>query len=50
MTLIDEDGVENVNESFVNEEGFEEKGDNSSAFSKDKESGIKPCKMAVVDC
>ena len=50
MTLVDEDGVEDVNESFVNEEGFEEKGDDSSAFSKNEEGGIKPCKMAVENC
>ena len=50
MTLVDEDGVKDVNESFVNEEGFEEKGDDGSAFSKDEESGIKPCKMAMEDC
>ena len=50
MTLIDEDGVEDVNEGFVDEEGFEEKGDDGGAFSKDEESGIKPREMAVEDC
>ena len=49
VTLIDEDCVEDINKSFVNEEGFEEKGDDGSAFSKDEESGIKPCEMAVED-
>ena len=50
MTLIDEDGVEDVNKGFVHEEGFEEKGDDSGPFTKDKERGIKPCKMAVENC
>ena len=50
MTLADEDGVEDVNKSFVDEEGFEEKGNDSGAFAKDKECGIKPCKMAMEDC
>lgn len=50
MTLVDEHGIENVNKSFVDEEGFEEEGDDGSSLAKDKESSIKPCEMAMEDC
>ena len=50
VAFIDQDGVENVDKSFVDEESFEEKGDNGGSFAKDKESSINPRKTAVEDC
>ena len=50
IAFVDKHGVEDVNKSFVDEEGFEEKSDYSGSFSQDEESCIKPCQMAVEDC
>ena len=35
VAFFDEDGVEDVNKGFVDEEGFEEKGDDGRSFTKD---------------
>ena len=50
VAFIDEYGVKDVNKSFVDKECFEKEGDDSGAFAEDKESSIKPCKVAVKDC
>ena len=50
MTFFDEDSIEDVNKGFVDEESFEEKGDDGGPFAKDKESSIKPCKVAMEYC
>ena len=50
IAFVDKHGVEDVNEGFVDEEGFEEKSDYGGSFSQDEESCIEPCQMAVEDC
>ena len=50
VVFVEEDGVEDVDEGFVDEEGFEEEGDNGGAFAQHEEGGVKPGEVAVEDC
>ncbi len=50
VAFIDEDGVEDINQGFINKEGFEEQGDDGGPFAENQESSIKPRKVAVKDC
>lgn len=50
VVFVEEDGVEDVDEGFVNEEGFEEEGDDGGTFAQDDDCGVNLGKVAVEDC